>query len=848
MSDQHTPLMKQYYDIKGEYPDALMLFQVGDFYEFFYQDAVIAAQCLGITLTERGKSKGEPIPLCGVPVHACDMYVAKLVKAGHKVVICDQLEVAQPGTVVRRGVTQVLTPGTLTDNKLLDGKSASYLLVCFPAQAEWGILCAELLTAQLFATCITRLEGDKELEAELVRFFPDEILLPDTPEGRGQQAYFKKLGYFTTVVSMHDFHSASIWAEQQLHNQGTDRPKTYNETITQALSYFYAYLEKNQRHALSLFTTIHFYKHDDFLIIDATTQRNLDLVRNSNDSSAMHTLFSILDAAATGMGSRMIKKWITRPLAQKTAIEQRLDIVSFFVQNIQSARELYALLKIIGDIERIIGRICLLRASLHDYRMLSHALDLLPDVATLFEKPLCVPYHATFIREQCIKFDLLAQLLRDALDQEGSDRVIKEGYDQELDRLRLTISDVQQRIMTVEKQEQEKTGINSLKVRYNGIHGYCIEITKTHAHAIPSSYVRLQTLIGKERFITPELQALYHEISHAQEIIGNYEKTIFEHIKKEVLAQSSGLRRLAYALAHCDALISFALCADRNHYVRPILTDDRSIRITQGRHPVVEQSMNTAFIPNDTMLDDEQSLWIITGPNMGGKSTYLRQVALQCIMAHCGSFVPAKRAEISLLDRIFSRIGAGDNLAQGKSTFLVEMEETAAICKHATSRSLVILDEVGRGTSTYDGLSVAWAVIEYVYHTVKARCLFATHYHELTDLTAHYSGIAQYHAVCKKTASGILFLYRIMPGIAHGSFGIDVARLARVPDPIIVRAQEILAQLHTVHNHIPQNNQKQAAIVVTKEKCVPAVHEELALLDLDTLSGRDALNLLYQWR
>lgn len=860
-TQEHTPLMKQYLDIKIDYPDTLLFFQVGDFYELFFDDAKQAAAFLGIALTARGKNKGEPIPLCGVPLHAIDHYLSKLVKGGFKVALCDQLEDPKPGTIVKRGVKQVLTPGTLTDSKLLDERSPSYIFSFYPCGDSWGLLFSELLTAQIFVTTIAT-GSEKLLEAELSRFFPDEILVPNGAQTKELQTYFKKLGYFTTVVpDEQDQTSADGWINQQFSSATCAQLQT-DQSIQQALYYFYAYMAKHQRSALDQFTNIFFYKTDDFLILDAATQRNLELVKNAQDGSSKNTLFAVMDKAKTAMGSRMLKKWLQRPLVKKEAIVQRQDVIALCCTNITLVNTLEQLLRSIGDSERVIGRIALERASLNDYSALSRMLSIIPDI-----KHNIAQYNnlvlMRIIADNLGEFSSLSDLLIRALcDEPTQEAIIKPGFDNTLDQMRALVHNSNDRIMELENAEQNATGINSLKIRYNAIQGYYIEITNTHLAAVPERYRRLQTLVGRERFITKELQELQYGIESARKDITNYETKLFEEIKQQVQKQIGALRKSAYAVAHIDALLSLGSLAYENGYVRPLLNENRDIMIAHGRHPVVEQAISSTFIPNDTILTDEQSLWIITGPNMGGKSTYLRQVALISVMAHVGSFVPAKNANIALLDRIFTRLGASDNVAEGKSTFLVEMEETAMICTYATEKSLVILDEVGRGTSTFDGLAIAQAVVEYIFTHIKARCLFATHYHELTQLQVKNPGIVAYSAASKRTAAGIVFLYTMVRGVADGSFGIEVAKLAHLPSPVIARSCVLVDEFAQGSQRImpaiaqrPQNDGLHAEAVrlraenerLTKES--NKAKRMLSLLqdvDFDTLSPKKAFDLLWE--
>lgn len=840
-----TPLMQQYHAIKKEYPETLIFFQVGDFYELFFEDAQKAAAFLGIALTKRGKQNGEPIPLCGVPVHALTHYLHKLVKGGFPVAICDQLEPPQPGRVVKRGVTQVLTPGTLTDTKLLDEKSASYLFSFFECEGKWGLLFAELLTAQLYATVVPA-GSHKILETELARFFPDEVLLGDGAPHKTLSNYFKKQGYFTSCV--HKAEGMYEWAQKQLSTNSMQKIKE-SQALCNALDILYGYVKRNNEAALDTFQNIHFYQPDDFLVLDPSTQHNLELIKNVQDSGRNNTLLHTLDKAVTAMGSRTLKKWLVRPLYNKSMIKHRLESVSFLKDNNVVLTELQKLLQTIGDGERIVGRIALNRGQLHDYLHLIRILSVTPQIKQLLETN--TPALLTMLGHSITDISALYALLVAALnDDTAHDWKIKKGFNQKLDTLRKMVHNSQTSILALEQKEQKETGINSLKIRFNNVHGYYIEVTKPNLHLVPETYKRRQTLVNRERFTYPELQQLEHDIMTARNQIDVIELELFEHVKQQVIPHIHSLRKMMHALAQCDALLSFATCAYKRGYNKPQFTDTRDITIINGKHPVIEQKLGSQFIPNDTQLNNTASLWVVTGPNMGGKSTYLRQVAQLCIMAQCGSFVPAESATLPRLDRIFTRIGASDNVAEGKSTFLVEMEETAHICQFATQNSLVILDEVGRGTSTFDGLAIAQAVIEYIFTTVKAHCLFATHYHELTKLQERFDGIVNYHAASSQTKDGIVFLHKMIRGVAKGSFGLEVAKLAHLPTVITDRAYQIEKKLSDTQpiGRATKIDSTDSTQLRNELKQAQATLAQLSNLDYDALSPKKAFDLLWNFK
>ena len=818
---QLTPLMRQYFDIKKEFPDALLLFQVGDFYELFFEDAHKAAAFLGIVLTQRGTLGDQPIPLCGVPRHTVDHYLVKLVKGGFCVVICDQLEPAQHGKVVDRGVTQIYTPGTLTDAKLIDSKSPHYLAATALVEGVGGCLVYEMRTGQLFMTQFAY--SEQKLDAELGAFMPRETVVAETNTGAQLAQVLQARNCLVTVQQMPFTPPDAFGAwynSLELSHQ--------SRSLEQTLLVLYTYLAKNAPTTLTMQPQVRVYDAQEFLQLDAATQRNLELIINAYDGTSQNSIFSCIDDAVTAMGSRKIKKWLIWPLRDQPLIEQRLDQVQQYVHNTLVREKIRDTLKKIGDLERTIGRMILKRAQHADYVALCNSLKELPACAPYLNLPM-PPYQAVF------------SLLSRALNVDSTVAwKITSGYHDELDRLRSLSQQGMHLIFALEQKEQQLTGINTLKIRYSNAAGYAIELSKAYADAIPARYMKSHSLTTRDRYTTQELKDLEYDLSRAESASLELEQQIYHQFTLAVAQYLPDLKRLSESLSDLDVFTSFAHTAVTQRFVRPQFGD--TLTITGGRHPIVEQRMrarrlNSSFIPNDTALSRELSTWIITGPNMGGKSTYLRQVAVISLLAHIGSFVPAQAATIPLLDRIFTRIGSGDSLAEGKSTFLVEMEEAANICQYATPQSLVILDEIGRGTSTYDGMALAQAILEFLHDVRKPLCLFATHYHELTVL-AERPGIACYHAATLRRGDEIILTHKILPGAAEGSFGLQVAQSAHLPAQIITRARELLAELPNA----PVNYQVSLAPAVRAPDCL----QKITSIDLDTISPRQAYDILAQ--
>lgn len=779
--DRTTPLMRQYFQIKGELPDALVMFQVGDFYELFYDDARRASGLLNIVLTSRGTHQGEPIPLCGIPVHAIDNYVSKLLAAGCTVAIVDQQEPAVPGKVVTRAVSQLLTPATLIADHLLPTKKARYIAACVVLDTQLHTILLEPMSGTLTLGIYTTTDTIGAFQAYCTTHQPDEILLTAEFAALLQAALGKKMPYHSIQAADMSV-SATEWINT-LHQVGLQQGI---EGVELGLRLLYAQLHRYHASMLQTIGTVVYQEAASLLRVDMATLHNLDIIATTPGAP---DLIDCLDATNTPMGSRALRTWLVQPSRQPQLLEDRLDAVDWLRSQVMLRAQLQALLQEFGDIERPIGRLALARPTVMDLRRLIPALVHGQEVHHLLAQ---APRLLQQIAADCVSLHDLGEAIGRTIPAENiADSYIAMGYNEQLDSYRLLLTDVGARIVQFEAEQQQATGISSLKVRYTGAHGYAIEITNTHKHLVPSHYQRQQTLVGRERYTTSELLKLQQEIAIAQEQAATLEQRLWQEFITYLQQYVPTLRRYARALATLDIFVSFATIAADRGYIRPIFGKDREIQIRQGKHPIVGHLLGSAFMPNDTSMHAESLLHMVTGPNMGGKSTYLRQVALLCYMAQCGSFVPAAYAQLPIIDRLFTRIGAGDNLAAGKSTFLIEMEETATICRNSTAQSLVVLDEVGRGTSTTDGVALAQAVVEYIVDSIGCLCLFATHYHELTELAHTARPVEVFHATCQQVGERLVFLHTIQQGVSRQSFGLAVAQLAGMPPAIIARARQL---------------------------------------------------------
>ncbi len=900
--------MQQYHAIKTRYPHALLLFRLGDFYELFYEDAILASRELQITLTSRNREKGQPIPMCGVPYHAADGYIARLIRGGFKIAICDQMELPGPGKkLVRREVVRVITPGTATDGSVLDARENNYLAAVakHPSGSPVGLAFVDLSTGEFQSTEFSGADADESVRDELQLLRARETLLP-RPQQLFETAKTSLLEGAGGVESrLEDWIFQRDYGERLLREQfGVAELTGFGlDDHPQALAAAGAivhYLRENAARgpdtgvgststqpptaeALQHLDRVRYYEQRETLVLDPVSVRNLELLTpiftEETSRSGPVTLVAALDVTVTGMGARLLRSWVLRPLLDRDAIEARLEAVTHLLQQTVVRGEIRKELRGIQDLERLTSRITLGLASPRELVALRKSLVQLP-VLKNFVTPPPVGGSA-LLRQLHGELDDLADV-RERLERAIADEppalatdpgMIRGGYDGELDGLRSLSQNSKQIIAAMEERERKRTGIASLKIRFNQIFGYYMEISKPNLHLAPADYERKQTLVNAERFTCPELKDYERKILVADERILEIERQLFVEIRSGVAAQATRLRRTAAAVAQLDVITSFAkLAADRG-YARPEFNASGELLIIAGRHPVIEELLRQRgerFVPNDLCFDPgRQQLLLITGPNMGGKSTYLRQAALIVLMAQMGSFVPARQAKLPITDRIFTRIGASDNLARGRSTFLVEMSEVAAILHHATPSSLVLLDEVGRGTATFDGLSIAWAVVEHLQKHTRARTLFATHYHELTELADLLTGVQNVHVSVKETPSEIIFLRRVEPGSADKSYGIEVARLAGLPRSVIERAREVLkkheqsehalsetlspgavddlvansagASTGTATFSAHRRNGHQEILFTALDR---AVLDKLRDADLDQLKPLDALNLL----
>jgi DNA mismatch repair protein MutS len=855
-----TPAMKQFHHFKQKYPDAVLFFRMGDFYETFHEDARTVSRVLGLVLTSRGKSGSNPIPLAGLPYHAVDGYLKKMLQAGYKVAVCEQVEDPKKAKgVVKRDVVRVVTPGTLTDDMLLDAKEDNYLCAISLGRKDAALSWVDISTGHFYVQQVT----ESKIVDEVLRLGPREVLLA---ECRGQlfeaeqKKMIKQIAQLTGAVITERpgwFFDPYAAKEKLLKHFQTNTLEGFGiaddfEGI-RAAGAILEYLDETQKTALGHITSIRLRQPTQYLQIDPTSLRSLEVLRTIRGESAKGTLLEAIDQTATGMGSRMLRAWVCMPLREVETIEARQDAIEELVNDDALSADIRKQFKHIADLERIVARISTYRTTPKDLVALGITLATIPQVRTTLAN--CGAALLKDLHARCDSMDELADLLDRAIEPEPPSHmrdggVIRTGYNEELDKLRSIAKDGKTWLAEYQQREIARTGIERLKIGFNKVFGYYIELNHRDSDKAPAEYIRKQTIKNAERYITDELKKYEEQVLGARDKALELELNLFDQVREETIQYIRRLQALAQVLATLDCLSSLAYLARQNHYIRPKITKGKGLNIVEGKHPVLAQTLGSEFVPNDVNLsDDGKDLAIITGPNMAGKSTYIRQVALLVLLAQTGSFIPAKKAQIGIVDRIFTRVGASDELIRGQSTFMVEMTETANILNNATDKSLVILDEVGRGTSTYDGLSLAWAITEHLANAIKCRTLFATHYHELTELGQLLVNVKNLNVAVREWAGDVVFLHKIVPGGTDKSYGVHVAKLAGVPKSILTRSNEILKDLENTFakeaagERLSKNKttDDEQMLFVQKHK---SVLDKLNGLDINALTPIEAINLL----
>jgi len=874
MTEPSTPLMRQYAAIKKEHPSALLFFRLGDFYELFFDDAVLASRELQITLTSRNKEKGVAVPMCGVPYHAAEGYISKLIRKGFKVAICEQMENAGLAKkLVRREVTRVVTPGTAADSSL-SSEENNFLAAVAQIGDRVGFAALDLSTGEFRATEFHGEDASKRIQEELLQLRPKELLYgsaaPLFEEGSRGDRRPRLSGRPTNgsasfaETPLDDWVFAPDHAIPLLENHfGVLSLEGFGlagkPAAASAAGAILYYVRSTQRGTLDHVDRVGFYERQNHLVLDAVTVRNLELIEPLfAGTDAGVTLFRSIEATVTPMGKRLLRSWMLRPSIEIAEINARLDAVEAQVKETVAREELRQALDGILDLERLLSRVTLETANSRDVLALAASLRKIPGLRVALAR-FAAERLTTLHRSLDELGDLRERIDKTIVPEPPISLVdggaIQSGVDKELDELRELSRNSKQFLAQIEQRERQRTGINSLKVKFNSIFGYYLEVSKPNLHLVPPDYERKQTLVNAERFTTPELKEYESKILDAQEKIVEIERRLFAELRSAIAGEARRIRQTALALAEVDVLSALAHVAALRNYCRPNFDASADIEIVAGRHPVIEQQEmaggSERFVPNDLYLNSTtDTVLVLTGPNMGGKSTYLRQAALVVILAQMGSFVPASSARLGVVDRVFTRIGASDNLARGRSTFMVEMTETAAILHTATSRSLILLDEVGRGTATYDGLAIAWAAVEYIHARLRAKTLFATHYFELTELAERLSGVKNYHVSVKETPGGIVFLRKVEPGAADRSYGIEVAKLAGLPNEVIERAREVLAEHESAEQRVTEqlasdeSRPRPPAQLTIFTPLSQPVLEKLREVDLNRLTPLEALNLL----
>jgi len=834
-----TPLRKQYLDVKRQYPNVIVFFRLGDFYETFDADAELVARELEIVLTHRMSN-----PMAGVPHHAVENYIARLIAKGYHVAICEQTGPTVTKGLFKREVVRVVTPGTVVEPSLLKADRNNYLAALVATADRAGLAVADITTGEFTVTQLTGADLSAAVRHELLRLAPAELLLPET-------LTLPLNGILSprTLLPAWKFDSAQArntlldhFKVSTLVGFGIDQ----SPLALGACGAIVQYLKETQPSALNLLTSLSVYSLDTFMTLDSATRRNLELTETLRGGQVKGSLLGVLDKTITAMGARLMRQWVTQPLLDLARINERLEGVAAFQANGLLRAEVRAALKPLGDLERLTNRVIGGTANPRDLTVLRATLEALPALQAILQPP----FATLDLCAEALAF-IQAALADDPPAVTGKQGLIRSGYSAELDGILSSSRHAREWIAGLEKAERERTGIKTIKVSYNKVFGYYLEISRAQAVNAPENYIRKQTLVNAERFITPELKEYETLVLNADERIIEIETRLFKELCAQITTFATRLLTTARALARSDVLAALAEVATQNNYARPALVESPILDIREGRHPVVEHFLASGerYVPNDIVFENGEIVRVITGPNMAGKSTFLREAALITLMAQIGSFVPAASAQVGLVDRIFTRIGAQDEIHAGQSTFMVEMVETANILHHASARSLLVLDEIGRGTSTYDGLSLAWAIVEYIHNhpQLKAKTLFATHYHELTDLATLLPGVRNYNVAVAEEGDRVVFLHRIVPGGADRSYGIHVAQLAGLPRPLIARAQEIMTQLETSGGRAVQLEEATPAQITLFPETNPLL-TELKTLDLNALTPMEALSRLYEWQ
>ena len=859
-----SPMMQKYLETKEQYKDCILFYRLGDFYEMFFDDAIIAARELEITLTGKDCGQEERAPMAGVPHHAAEMYISRLIAKGYKVAICEQLEDPKEAKgIVKRGVIRVVTPGTLVDSNMLEERKNNFIMSIYKAGIYFGISVCDISTGEFYAAEIKDNNNFPQLLDEIARYSPSELVVNSmmadcTEEMDKIKERFNNI--YVTKFNNKFFEANPEIIKLRFNLEDTNHQKIEDieqrEFATSAINALVEYIEQTQMTSLDHINKITIYQISKYMSLDVNARRNLEITEKMRDKSKKGTLLWVLDKTSTSMGGRNLRRWLSDPLIDTKEINRRLNAVKELKENIMLRGDVIENLKKVYDIERLAGKMAYGNANARDMITLKNSLEKLPEVKQILSQ--C---NSEMLKELYENLDELSDIqnlidvsiVEDPPMTVKDGGIIKLGYDEEIDKLKTATTEGKNWIIALEAEEKEKTGIKNLKVGFNKVFGYFIEVTKSNLDQVPERYIRKQTLTNAERYITEELKNLENQILGAEEKVVNLEYNAFTRIREEIARNVKRLQKTASVISNLDVLASFAEVAEDMNYCMPQVDHSGIIDIKNGRHPVIEKMLGAgAFVENDTYLDkDENRLSIITGPNMAGKSTYMRQVALITLMAQVGSFVPAENAHIGVVDKIFTRVGASDDLSMGQSTFMVEMMEVATILKEATNNSLVILDEIGRGTSTYDGLSIAWAVAEYIANKEKcgAKTLFATHYHELTDLEEKYEGIKNYSIAVKEKGEDIIFLRKIVRGGTDESYGIHVARLAGVPKPVTEKANEILKSLERKNILTGKKEEKKDKKQVEGQfdmynyKLAEIAHE-IDKINLNELTPIDALNTL----